>query len=368
MKFIHTADIHLGKSFAFLGEKGSLLREAQIVTLEKITNLAQSESVDFMVIAGDLFESNEVSSRLIRKTIDILKSINPIPVLVSPGTHDLLDDKSVYRRKEFQGPNIKVFGVDGTMIKVKDAAIHGRPNDTKQGGVHPLKEIKPVDTTKFNIAVIHASVEIEGKSNPEDYLVNTKEISASGMDYIALGHWHRMCDFSIQGVTAWYSGSPEVTKFDEADMAGNVMLVNLGEKTEVQAKKVGHYEWLIKTLDVAISTPGDLLNSEIEKLCGENVLLRLQLKGILPQGYDIDADLLEEDFADNFFYFTVNTSKVGYPVKKVDKLFAEGTVGYLYVERLKKLIKQAKSKAEKEQLKKALYLGSSNISKELEVE
>ena len=41
-----------------------------------------------------------------------------------------------------------------------------------------VKEMKPVDTTNFNIAVIHASVEIEGKSNPEDYLVNTKEIAA----------------------------------------------------------------------------------------------------------------------------------------------------------------------------------------------
>lgn len=368
MKFIHTADIHLGKSFSFLGDKGSLLRNVQIEALKKITDLTQSEDIDFLIIAGDLFESNEVSSRLIKKAVDILKSIDPIPVLISPGTHDLLDDKSVYRRKEFQGSNIKVFGIDGTVIKVKDAAIHGRPNDTKQGGVHPLKEMKPVDTAKFNIAVIHASVEIEGKSNPEDYLVNTKEIAASGMDYVALGHWHRMSDFSIKGVAAWYSGSPEVTKFDEADMAGNVMLVNLGKKTEVEAKKVGHYEWLIKTLDVAISTPGDLLNSEIEKLCGENVLLRLQLKGILPQGHDVDADLLEEDFSDNFFYFAVNTSKVGYPVKKVDKLFAEGTIGYLYVERLKELIKQAKSKAEKEQLQKALYLGASYISKELEVE
>lgn len=368
MKFIHTADIHLGKSFAFLGDKGTLLRNVQMETLKKITDLTQSEPIDFMIIAGDLFESNEVSSRLIKKAVDILKSIDPIPVLISPGTHDLLDEKSVYRRKEFQGPNIKVFEVDGTVIKVKDAAIHGRPNDTRQGGVHPLKELKPDITAKFNIAVIHASVEIEGKSNPDDYLVNTKEIAASGMDYIALGHWHRMSDFSTKGVTAWYSGSPEVTKFDEADKAGHVLLVNLGEKTEVEPKKVGHYEWLKKTLDVAISTPGDLLNSEIEKLCGENVLLRLQLKGILPQGHDIDADLLEEDFADNFFYFSVNTSKVGYPVKKVDQLFAEGTIGDLYVKRLKELIKQAKSKEEKEQLKKALYLGASYISKELEVE
>jgi DNA repair exonuclease SbcCD nuclease subunit len=165
MKFIHTADIHLGKSFVFLGDKGNLLRDAQLDVLRKITDLAKSESVDFLIIAGDLFESNEVSSRLIKKTIEILKSVDPIPVLVSPGTHDLLDEESVYKRKEFRDSNIKVFGIDGTVIKVKDAAIHGRPNDTKQGGVHPLEELTSDSSAKFNIAVIHASVEIEGKSN-----------------------------------------------------------------------------------------------------------------------------------------------------------------------------------------------------------
>jgi len=368
MKFIHTADIHLGKSFAFLGDKGIHLREAQLRTLKRIADLAQSESVDFLIIAGDLFESNEISSRLIKKTIEILKSVDPIPVLISPGTHDLLDEESVYNRKEFRDSNIKVFGIDGTVIKVKDAAIHGRPNDTKQGGVHPLEELTSDSSAKFNIAVIHASVEIEGKSNPDDYLVNTKEIENSGMDYIALGHWHRMSDFSTKGITAWYSGSPEVTKFDEADKAGYVLLVNLDGKTVVEPKKIGHYEWLEKTFDVSISTPGDLLNSEISKLCGENILLRLKLKGTLPQGHDIDANLLEEEFVERFFYFSVDSSKVGYPVNKVDQLFAEGTIGDLYVKRLKELIKTSESKEEKDLLKKALYLGASYISKELEVE
>jgi len=368
MKFIHTADIHLGKSFAFLGDKGSFLREAQIETLKEIAELAQSESVDFLVIAGDLFDSNEVSSRLIKKTADILKNIDPIPVLISPGTHDLLDEGSVYRRKEFQGPNINVYGIDDSVLKVKNAAIHGRPNDTKQGGVHPLKELKPNASAQFNIAVIHASVEIEGKANPNDYLASTKEIASSGMDYVALGHWHRMSEFSTKGVTAWYSGSPEATKFDEGDKAGHVLLVSLGAKTKVEPRKVGQYEWLEKTLDVATSTPGNLLNSEIEKLSGEKILLRLWLKGILPHGHHIDANLLEEEFAESFFYFAVNTSKVGYPVKEVDKLFAKETIGDLYVSRLKDLIKLAKTKEEKEILKEALYVGASYISKELEVD
>ena len=369
MKFVHTADFHLGKSFSIVGEKGALLREAQMYTLKRIVSLAESEDVDFLIIAGDLFDSNEVSTRLVKKTVDLLKHIDPIPVIILPGTHDLLDEGSIYKRMELKGSNIKVFGIDGTSIKVKNAVIHGRPNDTKQGGIHPLKELKCDSNATYNIAVIHASIEIEGKASPDDYLANPTEIASSEMDYIALGHWHKKNDFSTKGVHAWYSGSPEATKFDETDKAGYVLLVNLSKsKTTVEEKKVGKFTWLDKSIDISTFPPGDSLNSEIKTLKGKEVLLRLRLKGTLPRGQEIDSDLLEEEFFDCFFYFEVDASKVGYPVEKVDELFADGTIGSLYVSKIKELIKEEKNKETKELLKEALYLGSSYISGELEVE
>jgi len=369
MKFVHTADFHLGKSFSIVGEKGALLREAQMYTLKRIVSLTESEDVDFLIIAGDLFDSNEVSTRLVKKTVDLLKHIDPIPVIILPGTHDLLDEGSIYKRKEFKGSNIKVFGIDGTSIKVKNAVIHGRPNDTKQGGIHPLKELKCDSNATYNIAVIHASIEIEGKASPDDYLANPTEIASSEMDYIALGHWHKKNDFSTKGVHAWYSGSPEATKFDEADKSGYVLLVELGKAgVKVEEKKVGEYTWIDKSINVSISPPGESLNSEIEALKGEKKLLRLRLKGTIPKGYEIDADLLEENFADDFFYFEVDSSKVGYPIKDVDQVFAKGTIGGLYVSRLKELIRKAKDKEEKAMFEEALYLGSGYILGDLEVD
>lgn len=368
MKFIHTADLHLGKTFSIVGDRGKLIRDAQIITLERIVELGKSEAVDFLIIAGDLFESNSVSKRLVNKTVSILKRIDPIPILILPGTHDALDETSVYWRNEFRGSNIKVFGIDGTSIKIKNTMIHGRANDTKQGAVHPLMELKSDPDAKFNIAVVHASVEIEGKSNPEDYLISPDEIKASKMDYIAFGHWHRQSDFSVKGVNAWYSGAPEPTKFDEADKAGNILLVKLGQKITVDSRKVNQFTWFEKTIDVSTSPPGDLLNSEINELKGQDVLLRLKLKGILPIGHDLDADALEDEFSQSFFNFEIDTSKIGYPIKDVEQLFAKDTIGDLYISRLKELIKMAQNKEEKALLEEALYLGSSYISKDLEVE
>jgi len=61
MKILHTADVHLGRPFSGLGSRGKQLRAAQLGTLRRIVDIAASEKVDCVVIAGDLFDSNEVS-------------------------------------------------------------------------------------------------------------------------------------------------------------------------------------------------------------------------------------------------------------------------------------------------------------------
>lgn len=368
MRFIHTADIHLGKSFAFLGEKGKQMREAQLGTLQRIADLARHESVDFMVIAGDLFESNEVSNQLVEKSVRILKSIAPVRILILPGTHDLLDEGSVYKRQVFRGENIIIFGIDGHVARINDVAIHGRANTTKQGGVHPLKGIKPDPESKFNVGVAHASIEIEGKASPNDYLISPEEIAESKMDYIALGHWHRMSDFSCAKTHAWYCGSPEATKFDEADKAGNVLLVTIDNEIEVEPRRVGQYEWLERELDIGISTPGDPLSLEIGRLEGKNVLLRLRLKGTLPEGHILDVNSIESEFGEKFFFLSVDDRNVRYSLTEIEQTFAEGTIGSLFVARLEELIGQSKAEEEKALLTEALRLGGNYIARKQEVD
>jgi DNA repair exonuclease SbcCD nuclease subunit len=369
IKFIHTADLHLGKPFPGVGDKGGKLREAQFNALENITATARAEGVDFVVVAGDLFDSNEVSTNLVRRAVNCMKSLAPVPFLILPGTHDLLDEGSVYRRSEFEDAgNIHVFGVHGNSVRIGGAAVHGRANDTKQGGVHPLGELNPDPEAAFNVAVIHAGVEIEGKSNPDDYLVSPEEIASCGMDYVALGHWHGVNDFSTPRVKAWYSGAPEITKFSEADGAGNALLVVLqDEGVSVQARKTGKYRWLERELDVAVHPPGGPLESEIRKLAGDDVLLRVNLKGVLPRGREIDLDALEGELEDDFFHLEIRNAGIGYPLEEVENLFPEGTVGYFYVKRLKELIREAGSGEEQALLEEALYLGSGCIAGELEV-
>lgn len=369
MKFIHTADLHLGRPFSSFGEKGSQLRKALLDALERTVELVRKEQADFIVIAGDLFDSNEVTGKLVESTLEILKGAAPAPVLILPGTHDLLEEGSVYLRSEFQRvDNIKIFGIHGNTFKIGEAVVHGRANDTKHGGVHPLSELRPDPEAKHNVAVVHASVEIEGKASPDDYLVSPQEIASSGMDYIALGHWHGRNDFSSGNTVAWYCGSPEPTKFGEDDGSGCVLLVELSDEAPlVKALMTKQNTWLVREFDLGTCSPGEALEAEIRSLGGEKVLLRANLKGLLPKGQDLDIEALEEKLGDYFFHLEIRNAGIGYPLDEVETLFPKGTVGEIYVSKLRTLIDEAEDEEKKSLLEEALYLGARYIAGELEV-
>ena len=369
MKFLHSGDWHLGRPFVGLGTKGSKLRDAQMSTVKEIIGVASAEEVDAMVIAGDAFDSNEVSGLLVKRVVSLLESLHPIPVFVLPGTHDVLDETCVYYRREFrEAGNIHVFGIDGTSFEVGDAAIHGRANDSKRGGIRPLKELKPNPEVAVNIAVVHASLAIPSKSSSDDYLVTPQDIAGSGMDYAALGHWHKAAEFSSAGVSAWYSGSPEPLKFDEGNGAGNVLLVEVGDgKTVVVPRHVGHFSWLEKSIDVSKFPPGDSLDSEILASAGDKTLLKVSLKGVLPPGTDIDYAYIEESLSEEFFHLQIDASRVGFHLEDLDNLFVAGTVGSLYVQQIRQQIRKAKKPEEKALLEEGLYRGAGYLSGDLEV-
>lgn len=65
VKFLHTADWHLGIKFAQLGPKADEAREIRIQTAEKLLNVAKQSNVDFVLIAGDLFDNNDVDRSVV---------------------------------------------------------------------------------------------------------------------------------------------------------------------------------------------------------------------------------------------------------------------------------------------------------------
>src|SRR3989344_3904771 len=213
-KLLHASDIHIGAKFSSFGEKAAAQRQALLDAFAKIVDLAISEQVQLLLIAGDLFDSNFTSYQSVSFVKDQLKKLDNagIRAVILPGTHDCLSRDSIFKRENFIG-----FIFDNPEETRKefpelDLTIFGKPNLSNKSPDSPLAFLKVRDSeSKYKIAMAHGSVQIEGKAAPDDLPISFQDIADSGMDYIALGHWHGAQDFSSGKVKAWYAGSPEIT-------------------------------------------------------------------------------------------------------------------------------------------------------------
>ena len=96
MRFVHTADWQLGMTRYFLnGEAQPRYSAARRDVVAGIGPLAVDAGAEFVVVAGDVFEDNQLAPRDVSQSLEAMRAIG-IPVYLLPGNHDPLDAASVY--------------------------------------------------------------------------------------------------------------------------------------------------------------------------------------------------------------------------------------------------------------------------------
>ena len=151
---------------AFLSEEaGARFSQDRINAIATLGKLATKHDAKFIIVAGDIFESNQLSRQTLLRSLDALKAL-PVPVFLLPGNHDPLDAASIFSTKEFlaAGDHIVVIR-DMQPIPVpglKDAEVVGAPWRTK----HPnsdlcgdLAESLSVADGVLRIAVAHGQTD-----------------------------------------------------------------------------------------------------------------------------------------------------------------------------------------------------------------
>lgn len=196
--FIHAADIHLGRPFSNVSDNGLICKNALANAFNNLIDFALVKNVDFVLIAGDTFDSDEhdFESKLILK--EGLKKLDAadIKVILICGNHDPL---SSYNKKTFnfsENSNIKIVGLNTNIYE--DITVKNKNNESV-AVVHALsfKESvfrdNPIQyfTQKqnlFNIGLMHCDLD-GSKDSP--YAPCTKsDLEALNYDYWALGHIH----------------------------------------------------------------------------------------------------------------------------------------------------------------------------------
>src|SRR5690606_28436368 len=174
-RFIHTADWQLGARFGQFGASGRRLRQARLTTLEKALALARQQAVDAFLIAGDLFEDNQVDESLVTTVVEIFRENASVPIYILPGNHDpFTGPDSVWRRTPFaSGPaHVHVLTTPG-VTDLGGAWLLASPLQQKLSTADPslrfidLAASLPADALK--IGFTHGALAIEGKHQPNDF-------------------------------------------------------------------------------------------------------------------------------------------------------------------------------------------------------
>jgi exonuclease SbcD len=311
LKILHTADIHLGAKFSGLGNKGASQREQLRATFKNVISTAINEKVNIVLIAGDLFDSNQQPQRntdLVMEQFNLLGSSN-IPVCLIPGTHDSLDSSSIYRKVSFEGkcPNLKIL-VDGNMswkeYPALDLTVYGKPNLSNRSSTSPLKGLRRSTSSKFHVAMAHGSLYVPEKTAEDDHVFRLEEVKASGMQYLALGHWHRVYRCPVEP-PAWYSGPPEWISGQTEK--GGVLLVSLSDTGEVKVepRMLGLRDYDEVEINMGeIQEPGKL-KERILLGASQNRVRKVTLRGLRDAELIVSPEQLETELGERFFHLNV---------------------------------------------------------------
>ncbi|MCR4612162.1 MAG: exonuclease SbcCD subunit D [Lachnospiraceae bacterium] len=260
MKLLHLSDLHLGKSLRDFD-----LIEDQEYILDRILAIIDKQSIDAVLIAGDVYDKSipsEAATRLLDSFLSKLAS-KGVKVFMISGNHDS-DDRLNYGSRIFESKQIYISAIyDGSLNKyvlgdgddevniymlpfVKASQVrHYFPDSdikTYEDAVRVIIENADIDERKKNVLIAHQFVIGSG----EDPVLGGSESAGTQsvglvekisyklfdkFDYVALGHIHSPQRVGRDEVR--YSGTPLKYSLSEVNNEKSVPVITIDEKEGV---------------------------------------------------------------------------------------------------------------------------------------
>ena len=354
IKFIHTGDLHLGLQFKNVGfhrEKAENRRLELWDTFERIVDKGIEDKVDFLFIAGDLFEEEYFTLGDMKRVRDNLAKAWNINIIITAGNHDTLRENSLYNRVEWPD-NITIFSSEGIEKKEfldKNTTVYGYSWDSGENEMDIFKDFSGIDEEKINILIIHGDVfSKEGPYLPLD----KKLLENMGFDYIGLGHIHKPILFSNKMA---YCGSPEPLDFGETGVHGIIEGMIQDGKTNIKLLPFSKRTFLEKTLTIDETMGYVEIMDRIRQIDEESQLkrnlYRIILDGIVEKDVDLNVDDMAKDLSGDFYYVElIDNTIIGYDLDSLEEDNKDNIIGYF--------IREMKDKdLEDKLIRDALYIG-----------
>ncbi|AWT55859.1 metallophosphoesterase family protein [Mycolicibacterium smegmatis] len=372
MRFLHTADWQLGMTRHFLnGEAQPRYSASRREAVASLGEIAKRTGAEFVVVSGDVFEHNQLAPRDVSQSLEAMRAIG-VPVYLLPGNHDPLDASSVYTSALFvaeRPDNVVVLdreGVHEVRPGVQIVAAPWRSKAPTSDLVGDVLAGLPADGVT-RVLVGHGGVDILDPDKNKPSLIRMAAVedalARGAVHYVALGDKHSRTEVGGSG-RVWYSGSPEVTNYDDIESdPGHVLVVDIDENdarraVRVESEKLGR--WRFVTLRRSVDTDRDIadLDLNLDLLDDkERTVVRLALTGSLTVTDKAKLDECLDRYARLFAALTTWERHTDIAVIPADGEFDDLGIGGFAAAAVDELVATARSEAaEAEDARAALGL------------
>lgn len=314
VRFLHTADWQLGMTRHFLDtEAQARFSQARIDAVETIGRLAVEQKCTFVLVCGDVFETNHVERRVIVRALEAMGKTPEVTFFLLPGNHDPVNASSVFTSTTFTErcpDNVRVLAEPGTVDVATDGAANVRLLPAPWTSKRPIEDLvgkviaeTPADDA-MTIVVGHGSVDVLDPDTKKVELIRLADLEAAITDgrvqYVALGDRHSTTSVGTTG-RIWYSGAPEPTDYRETD-PGNVLVVELEDgAVNVEQHRVGMWNFHTLEFDLRGADDIDRLSSALAAIDNKAVAItQLKLVGQLSLGDKLRLDSILAAESDTF--------------------------------------------------------------------
>lgn len=368
IKILHCADVHLGFYENSIGVAAESRAAETLITFEKIISTAKENHVDFLLISGDLFNSNNVEKKFTDAVFENFAKIPEINVIFAAGNHDPLNGDSPFKKYTLP-KNVYVLDTKDCCIEFNDlnARIYGRSFKEVYLQGEPSFSIEP-DGNFINIMCLHGEVKSDLQSDYNS--ITNNFIATSDMDYIALGHVHKRSKVEkINGTYFAYCGCPEGQGFDELGEKGVYLgTVSKGD-CQLEFLPLAKRMHICESVDVSeclnsgdvYSKITDVIEQKYSNGSSEN-LYKIVLTGYVEETADFSIPEITSRLLENLYFAKVkDKSEIKIDFNVIAK---EPTLKGIFVKNMLNKIENAPEQ-EKENLKSALNLGIKAFNSEV---
>ena len=314
MKILHTGDLHLGREYKTVDSAvAEVYRQARLDALDNIIRIAGNESCDYIVIAGDLFDSHNPPALLVNTVCEALNK-SPCPMMIIPGNHDYCQkDDNLWAKVKLTVDDTKIKILDQCEIyDTGDVVFYPCPCNDRycdQNQLAWLKANRTRDSKRFNIGIAHGAIEgLSFDSAGKYYFMGMRELEGLGMDLWLIGHTHipYPAEETIRGQHIFNAGTHQQTDISD-NSEGSVFVIDIDDNKVVTARKI-HTGTIFFIRKELILVHGKSLQETLKKVVDslsdpKYTTLRLMISGIAPAEEYVNREKIYDIISKDVLFF-----------------------------------------------------------------